>query len=106
METREKDFFFRNGGWERVIGSGGGGGSSRWDERDDWGLLNAADASVKDLWRVGMWTALEGAVLGRWSARGRTARWANVGRTVGIGSVICQMNTIEDGKEDIPCDSS
>jgi len=65
FETREKDFFFRSGGWERTIGRGGGGRSSVLVVGMVWGLLNAADASLKDLWRVGMCTAFEGAVFGR-----------------------------------------
>jgi len=78
FETREKDFFFRRGGWGDVRTRGrGGGGGREWvsdsegledacddgaiDEEGD-GVVNAADACVKDVRRAGMWTVFEGAV--------------------------------------------
>lgn len=75
FETLENDFFFLRGGcgaWS-TRGRGGGGGKLRSDLEDlegeeDWdcgGVVKAADASVKDFRRVGMWTVFEGAVLGR-----------------------------------------
>jgi hypothetical protein len=65
--------------------------------KGDWdcgGVVKAADASVKDFRRVGMWTVFEGAVLGRWSASGRETQAANEGLTMtggvaGIGSGVC-----------------
>ena len=71
--------------------------------------MNAAEASVKDFRRVGMWTVFEGAVLGRWSAKGRGVRVANEGlRTgvvVGIGSEAISGDGIES-ERNLPCDSS
>lgn len=71
--------------------------------------MKAAEASVKDFRRVGMWTVFEGAVLGRWSARGREARVANeglmTGGVAGIGSEIISGEVIES-RRDLPCDSS
>jgi hypothetical protein len=75
FETREKDFFFRRGGrggW-RTRGRGGGGGRLRSGDLnlegegdcDCGGVVKAADASVNDFRRVGMWTVFEGAVFGR-----------------------------------------
>ena len=54
FETREKDFFFRRGGYGawRTRGSGGGGG--RVFSLLAWVALKAADASVKDFILVGM----------------------------------------------------
>jgi hypothetical protein len=91
FETREKDFFFLSGGcgaW-RTSGKGGGGRSSR---KGDFGggegkeldvedeAEKVAEASVKGVSRLGMWTVFfSGAVLGLWSARGRETRSANEG---------------------------
>lgn len=112
LETREKDFFFRRGGrgaW-RTRGRGGGSGSSWLSEGLETGLgklegeedcevggvVKAAEASVKDFRRVGMWTVFEGAVLGRWSACGRDTRvgkggwkFSGGGAGNGIGSEMC-----------------
>jgi hypothetical protein len=106
FETREKDFFFRRGGWGGWRTRGRGGGSGRFGEveglgklegEDDWdwgGVVKAADASVNDFRRVGMWTVFEGAVLGRWSALGRETRaakegWGLIAGGVGMGSGVC-----------------
>jgi hypothetical protein len=48
--------------------------------------VNAAEASVNDFKREGMWTVLVGAVLGRWSADGRLARAVKEGASGSTGT--------------------
>jgi len=48
--------------------------------------VKAAEASVKDFKREGMWTVLVGAVLGRWSTGSRMARVAKEGASGATGT--------------------
>ena len=90
-ETREKDFFLRNGGRDcwRTSGRGGGSGSS--SSR----ALKVADASEKLFARTGMWTVgLAGAVLGR------VRRSSSDDLRSGMGSVIVSQERQWDDRID------
>ena len=74
LDTLEKDFFFLRGGRTPALNTRGKGGGSIGREMSVLEgeavivVEKVADASLKDLWRIGIWTVLEGAVLGRVSS--------------------------------------
>lgn len=83
FDTREKDFFLRSGGFEGACKTSGRGGESTCGRIGGAVFtLNAADASVNDLARNGMWTVgRDGAVLGRWLPSSSEVKTSGSGST-------------------------